>query len=83
MSRPFAVVERDASIEGWEVATGVDDGTHTNVLIYYLDGGVTVVGLLSDDDTYSETAYDKDGKTVPNPIVRVPTLAIEGKVKDA
>ena len=69
--KPFATVERDTSLKGWEVATGIDDGSHSNVLVYYLDDDITVVGLLSaDGDAYVETAYNRDGQTTPNPIVR-------------
>ena len=69
--KPVATVERDASLKGWEVAAGIDDGEHSVVVVYYLDDGITVVGLLSaDGDAYVENAYNRDGGSVPNPIVR-------------
>jgi len=68
---PFAVVERDDSVRGWEVATGIDDLNHTCVVVHYLDDGTTVIGLLSADARFlGEIAYDKQGNVVSNPIVR-------------
>lgn len=49
----------------------MDNGDHSIVVVYYLDDGTTVVGLLSaDGNAYTETAYGRDGDQVPNPIVR-------------
>ena len=67
---PFATVERDASLAGYEVATGVDDGRHMCVLVYYLDDGTTVVGTLATTGEYAERAFRGDGVEVPNPIER-------------
>ncbi len=43
MKRPFANVERDASIEAWEVSIGIDDSEHDAFQIFFFDDGRTEV----------------------------------------
>ena len=41
MKRPFANVERDASIKAWEVSVGVDDSEYDALQIFFFDDGRT------------------------------------------
>lgn len=41
MKKPFAAVERDASIKAWEVAIGFDDTDHDVFIIHFFDDGRT------------------------------------------
>ena len=43
MKRPFANVERDASIKAWEVSVGVDDSEYDALQIFFFDDGRTEV----------------------------------------
>ena len=72
MDKPFAEVDRDASIKGWEVATGIDNDIHMGVVVYYLDDGTTVMEFETAEGVRG-LAY-KRGREVPNPIVRIPSL---------
>ena len=43
LEKPFANVERDASIEAWEVSIGIDDSEHDAFQIFFFDDGRTEV----------------------------------------